>query len=398
MSYLTEKFITWYKKQKRLIQIGLPVGVLLPFLIPYVNILYVFPFMVLVVFGINYIFKKFLPQEMQKRVVRVAFLLPTSFVIFSFLFLSTILTSPSRDLDGQVAGVTEENQKLQAELEAERKAREEAERQKQEAEEKAEAERQAREDLQKQIETVTSTNEAITNKERIEGEEDNNIDEVIQANTATATTEESELVQVLSVVDGDTVKVENFGTLRLIGMDTPETKDPRKPVQCFGEEATNKARELLENKKVRLRFDNSKARLDKYNRTLAYVIREDGFDYNMEMVKQGYAHSYKQYPHPRLEEFNQVENEAKDGKAGFWATDTCDGDTEQPKKEPEPEPTPAPAPRPQPDRGSGGGGGGYIAGSCKKLREQYGIGNFRPGNPNYTAGRDRDNDGIACEM
>ena len=77
---------------------------------------------------------------------------------------------------------------------------------------------------------------------------------------------------VIDVVDGDTIKVSMNGTittLRLIGMDTPETVDPRKPVQCFGKEASNKAKELLSGKKVRLEMDPSQGTLDTYGRTLA---------------------------------------------------------------------------------------------------------------------------------
>ena len=98
---------------------------------------------------------------------------------------------------------------------------------------------------------------------------------------------------VTNVVDGDTIKVNINGTvetLRLIGMDTPETVDPRKPVQCFGKEASNKAKELLSGTKVRLEKDPTQGELDKYGRTLAYIYREDGLFYNKHMIEQGYAH------------------------------------------------------------------------------------------------------------
>lgn len=91
-----------------------------------------------------------------------------------------------------------------------------------------------------------------------------------------ATTKDQNLFDIISVVDGDTVKVSELGTLKLIGIDTPETKDPRKPVQCFGVEVSNKAKELLDGKKVYLEFDPAN-RIDKYGRTLAYLYREDGY-------------------------------------------------------------------------------------------------------------------------
>jgi micrococcal nuclease len=62
----------------------------------------------------------------------------------------------------------------------------------------------------------------------------------------------------------------------LIGIDILETKDPRKPVQCFGVEASNRAKELLSGKKVYLEFDTAN-RIDKYGRTLVYVYHQDGY-------------------------------------------------------------------------------------------------------------------------
>jgi endonuclease YncB( thermonuclease family) len=62
---------------------------------------------------------------------------------------------------------------------------------------------------------------------------------------ATVTTEQG---RVTSVVDGDTFKVKlgkKVETVRIIGIDTPETKDPRKPVQCYGKEASKKLTKLL---------------------------------------------------------------------------------------------------------------------------------------------------------
>src|SRR3989344_8068933 len=79
---------------------------------------------------------------------------------------------------------------------------------------------------------------------------------------------------VSKVIDGDTISIMKDGkavTLRLIGLDTPETVDPRKPVQCFGKAASDKAKELLAGTNVRLEFDASQGLLDKYGRTLAYV-------------------------------------------------------------------------------------------------------------------------------
>lgn len=130
---------------------------------------------------------------------------------------------------------------------------------------------------------------------------------------------EGKLYDVIQVVDGDTIKVSELGTLRLIGIDTPETVDPRKPVQCFGKEASNKAKELLSGKKVKLEFDESQGRIDKYGRTLTYVFVEDGTFFNLEMIKQGYAHEYTySTPYKYQSEFKRAQTEAQIAKIGLW--------------------------------------------------------------------------------
>lgn len=136
---------------------------------------------------------------------------------------------------------------------------------------------------------------------------------------------------VTSVVDGDTIKVNINGTvetLRLIGMDTPETVDPRKPVQCFGKEASNKAKELLVGTKVRLEKDSTQGELDKYGRTLAYIYREDGLFYNKYMIEQGYAHEYTyNTPYKYQVEFKAAQKSAQENLRGLWSPSTCNGDT-----------------------------------------------------------------------
>jgi endonuclease YncB( thermonuclease family) len=80
--------------------------------------------------------------------------------------------------------------------------------------------------------------------------------------------------KVVSVIDGDTIDVSVRGKVervRLLAIDTPETKDPRKPVQCFGYEATNKMQSLVANKYIKLVDDRSQGNIDKYSRLLRYV-------------------------------------------------------------------------------------------------------------------------------
>ena len=76
------------------------------------------------------------------------------------------------------------------------------------------------------------------------------------------------------VVDGDTIVVRGVGRVRLIGVDTPETVDPRRPVEFFGREASAFTKRLLEGQRVRLEYDWERA--DRYGRTLAYVYLRDG--------------------------------------------------------------------------------------------------------------------------
>lgn len=155
---------------------------------------------------------------------------------------------------------------------------------------------------------------------------------VVESTKSSApTTSQYTYYSVVSVVDGDTIKINLNGTtetLRLIGIDTPETVDPRKPVQCFGKEASNKAKELLSGQKVRIEKDSTQGDRDKYGRLLVYVWREDGLFFNEYMVKQGYAHEYTyDTPYKYQAQFKSDEIYARTNQLGLWSPDTCNGDT-----------------------------------------------------------------------
>jgi micrococcal nuclease len=141
---------------------------------------------------------------------------------------------------------------------------------------------------------------------------------------------EGVLYKVIKVVDGDTLTVEKGGkqvTLRLIGLNTPETVDPRKTVECFGAEASKKAKEILNGKLVRLEKDTSQGELDKYKRTLAYVILEDGTNFNKYMIREGYGYEYTyNAPYKYQKEFKQAEALARAEKKGLWADGACAGE------------------------------------------------------------------------
>ncbi|MBI2797954.1 thermonuclease family protein [Candidatus Saccharibacteria bacterium] len=140
--------------------------------------------------------------------------------------------------------------------------------------------------------------------------------------------------QVKKVVDGDTIEVVINGkteTVRLIGMDTPEVVDPRKPVQCFGREASAKGHELMDGKSVRLESDTLAGEVDKYNRRLAYVWLPDGSLYNQYMIAEGFAHeyTYQSQPYKYQAQFKAAQALAKSEQKGFWSPNTCDGDTKK---------------------------------------------------------------------
>lgn len=127
---------------------------------------------------------------------------------------------------------------------------------------------------------------------------------------------------VASVSDGDTITVTIAGKaeiVRLIGIDTPETKDPRKPVQCFGTAASAEAKKLLDGKAVRLEGDPTNSNRDKYRRLLRYVYLQDGTLVNHYMIKNGYAFAYTLFPFTKLEEFRAAEREAREANRGLWA-------------------------------------------------------------------------------
>lgn len=142
------------------------------------------------------------------------------------------------------------------------------------------------------------------------------------------------LYVVEKVIDGDTISVSQNGqkeTIRLIGINTPETVDPRRPVECFGIEASNKAKELLAGRKVTLEIDKTQGSRDKYNRQLAYIHREDGLFYNLWMIENGFAYEYTyDTPYIYTAKFKAAQESAQANKRGLWGESRCSekGNTE----------------------------------------------------------------------
>ena len=130
------------------------------------------------------------------------------------------------------------------------------------------------------------------------------------------------LYPITHINDGDTIVVDIDGkneTIRFIGVDTPEVKDPRKPVQCFGEAASAHTKSALTGKSVRLVADPLDSDRDKYGRLLRYVYLPDGTDYNASLIRDGYGFAYVVFPFEKLEEYRGLENDARNQNRGLWA-------------------------------------------------------------------------------
>jgi endonuclease YncB( thermonuclease family) len=119
------------------------------------------------------------------------------------------------------------------------------------------------------------------------------------------------------VIDGDTIELEGGERVRLIGVNTPESVDPRRPVEYFGREAAAFTRRTVEGRRVRLEYDEETR--DPYGRTLAYVYLPDGTLLNAEIIRQGYGFAYTRFPYRRQAEFVNLEREAREQGRGLWA-------------------------------------------------------------------------------
>lgn len=136
-------------------------------------------------------------------------------------------------------------------------------------------------------------------------------------------------VPIIRVVDGDTVHVLVNGqetTVRLVGINTPETVKPDSPIECFGPEASAYAKKMLTDRQVTLEFDASQGRTDQYGRTLAYVWRQlpgGGLRlFNLEAVAGGYAQErqYGPTPYAWKKAFRSAQASAQKGNLGMWGS------------------------------------------------------------------------------
>jgi micrococcal nuclease len=206
--------------------------------------------------------------------------------------------------------------------------------------------------------------------------------------------------QVIEVVDGDTFKAkigDKEETVRLILVDTPETKHPNKPKQPFGEEASNFTGELLTHgTTVELEYDAEQR--DKYNRVLAYVY-VNGESLQEKLLSEGLARVAVYPPNTKYQEkFESIQEEAKNKKVWIWSIDgyvTSNGfdesvvqaaKKEEQNQETKPKVTPVYS------------GGDKDCSDFSSQAEAQRYFEAKGGSPsNNVDGLDRDHDGIACE-
>ncbi|MGD8374401.1 MAG: thermonuclease family protein [Candidatus Woesebacteria bacterium] len=127
--------------------------------------------------------------------------------------------------------------------------------------------------------------------------------------------------EVIKFTDGDTITVSMNGTeekIRLIGVDTPETKKPNSPVQCYGKEASSFTESLIGNNDVKLEADPVGDNRDRYDRLLRYVYLPDGTLVNKEIIGQGYGFAYLSFDFSKSDEFATAQEEAQNSKLGLW--------------------------------------------------------------------------------
>lgn len=131
------------------------------------------------------------------------------------------------------------------------------------------------------------------------------------------------ITKVVSVIDGDTIILNDKNHLRYIGIDTPELHHPKMKLQCFGEEAKIVNQKLVEGKEIIMEKDFSN--VDRYKRLLRYVwVKQDGTEsalfVNDYLVRQGFAHASTFPPDVKYaKQFIEAETEARENKRGLWS-------------------------------------------------------------------------------
>lgn len=129
---------------------------------------------------------------------------------------------------------------------------------------------------------------------------------------------------VAKVIDGDTLDVAipdgkyPATRVRLLGIDTPETKHPRIGVMYYGPEASAFTTKLCEHQTVSVLLDSVADQRDKYGRLLAYICLPDGSILNERILAEGYGYAYLPFDHSNSDKYLELQNQAMAAKAGLW--------------------------------------------------------------------------------
>lgn len=126
---------------------------------------------------------------------------------------------------------------------------------------------------------------------------------------------------VTHVADGDTIDVDMNGkteTIRMIGVDTPESVKPNSAVQCYGREASDFTKKNLSGQSVRLEADPAGDNRDRYDRLLRYVYLQDGTLWNQKLITEGYGFAYLSFTFSKSDDFAASQEAAKSAKLGLW--------------------------------------------------------------------------------
>lgn len=130
------------------------------------------------------------------------------------------------------------------------------------------------------------------------------------------------LYPIARFVDGDTIDVKMNGateTVRMIGVDTPETHRPNTPVQCYGPQAAEFTKTLIGSNNVRLQADSLDTNRDRYGRLLRYVFLPDGTLIEDKLISEGYGFAYTLFPFEKKDQFLASMTTAQNSHKGLWA-------------------------------------------------------------------------------
>ena len=165
------------------------------------------------------------------------------------------------------------------------------------------------------------------------------LEKLPHASVSTGSVPAGRPIIITRAIDGDTVDVEfvdapknsDRARVRLIGVNTPESVDPRKPVQCFGKEASAHTTELVagitRERPATLVVDATQGEYDKYQRLLAYIYLPDGTLLNERIIAGGYGFEYTyRTPYIHQARFKEAEKAAKIANRGLWAPEACSGE------------------------------------------------------------------------